>query len=145
MVASPATEPVSNPRNLGLRLVSHSTKNHAMPAKDAAMSVLRNAVAVVASTRNSLPALNPYQPNHSNPVPSATSGMLCGPGGSGILVAHKELFRTRVPERPGGGTVDYVAAFDRLDLFLHVYVAINAAHAARSMLAIVRKLGRRAS
>jgi phosphatidylglycerophosphate synthase len=38
----------------------------------------------------------------------------------------------------------YVAIFDRLDLFLHVYVAINAAHAARSFLAIVFKLGRRA-
>jgi phosphatidylglycerophosphate synthase len=35
-----------------------------------------------------------------------------------------------------------VAIVDRLDLFLHVYVAINAAHAARSMLAILRKLGR---
>ena len=79
IVASPATEPVRSPRNLGLRLVSHSTANQAIPAKDAARSVLRNAVAVVASTRNSLPALKPYQPNHNRPVPSATSGMLCGP------------------------------------------------------------------
>jgi selenocysteine lyase/cysteine desulfurase len=31
-----------------------------------------------------------------------------GPQASGILVANRELFRTRVPERPGGGTVDYV-------------------------------------
>lgn len=37
----------------------------------------------------------------------------------------------------------YVAIFNRLDLFLHVYVAINAAHAARSFLGIVRKLGGR--
>jgi selenocysteine lyase/cysteine desulfurase len=36
-----------------------------------------------------------------------------GPGGSGVLVAHKDLFRTRTPERPGGGTVEYVAGFDR--------------------------------
>jgi hypothetical protein len=35
-----------------------------------------------------------------------------------------------------------VAAFDRLDIFLHVYLAINAAHAARSLLGIARKLGR---
>src|SRR5207302_8073480 len=35
-----------------------------------------------------------------------------GPQGSGILIANKELFRSLVPERPGGGTVDYVAAFD---------------------------------
>jgi hypothetical protein len=39
----------------------------------------------------------------------------------------------------------FVGIFDRLDLFLHVYVAINAAHAARSFLAILRKLGRSTS
>jgi len=32
-----------------------------------------------------------------------------GPNASGLLVAHKDLFRTTRPERPGGGTVDYVA------------------------------------
>src|SRR5580765_5877942 len=80
IVASPATEPVSRPRDFGLRDVVHSTKNHHMPANAAARSVLRNAVAVVESTLNSLPALKPYQPNHSRPVPSATSGMLCGSG-----------------------------------------------------------------
>jgi len=31
------------------------------------------------------------------------------PQSSGFLVAHRELFRSRKPERPGGGTVDYVA------------------------------------
>jgi len=36
-----------------------------------------------------------------------------GPGGSGILVADRRLFRTRVPERPGGGTVDYVGGLGR--------------------------------
>jgi selenocysteine lyase/cysteine desulfurase len=36
-----------------------------------------------------------------------------GPQASGLLVCHEALFRTRVPERPGGGTVDYVAAMDR--------------------------------
>lgn len=34
---------------------------------------------------------------------------LGGPEGSGVLVAHRDLFRTRTPERPGGGTVDYVS------------------------------------
>jgi phosphatidylglycerophosphate synthase len=38
-----------------------------------------------------------------------------------------------------------VAVFNRLDLFLHVYLAVNAAYAARSLLGIMRKLGRRAS
>jgi len=32
-----------------------------------------------------------------------------GPDGSGVLVARRELFRSATPERPGGGTVDYVA------------------------------------
>jgi hypothetical protein len=39
-----------------------------------------------------------------------------GPQGSGILAVRPELVRTRIPERPGGGTVDYVAAFDRLSV-----------------------------
>jgi len=32
-----------------------------------------------------------------------------GPEGSGVLVANRELFRSTKPERPGGGSVDYVA------------------------------------
>ena len=42
------------------------------------MSVFRKASAVMSSTLSSLPALNPYQPNQSSPVPSAMNGMLCG-------------------------------------------------------------------
>lgn len=37
---------------------------------------------------------------------------LGGPGSSGVLVAHRDLFASRVPVRPGGGTVDYVGAVD---------------------------------
>jgi selenocysteine lyase/cysteine desulfurase len=32
-----------------------------------------------------------------------------GPEGSGVLVANRQLFRSTKPERPGGGSVDYVA------------------------------------
>jgi len=32
-----------------------------------------------------------------------------GPEASGVLVANRRLFRTRIPDRPGGGTVSYVA------------------------------------
>jgi selenocysteine lyase/cysteine desulfurase len=39
-----------------------------------------------------------------------------GPEASGVLVAHRSLFRTRTPERPGGGTVDYVAGPTRADV-----------------------------
>ena len=48
-------------------------------ANDAATSVLRNASDVTVSTLSSLPALNPYHPNQSRPVPSATRGILCSP------------------------------------------------------------------
>jgi len=36
-----------------------------------------------------------------------------GPNSSGVLVAHRALFRSTRPERPGGGTVDYVGGVDR--------------------------------
>jgi selenocysteine lyase/cysteine desulfurase len=39
-----------------------------------------------------------------------------GPQASGVLVAHRDLFRTRTPERPGGGTVDYVSGARHSDV-----------------------------
>jgi hypothetical protein len=39
----------------------------------------------------------------------------------------------------------FVAAANRLDLFLHVYLAINAAYAGRTILAVMRKLCKRAA
>src|SRR6267154_5906548 len=79
IVARPATAPVNKPRNFGFFVVIQSMQSHAIAAKLAARSVFRKATAVTESTRNSLPALNPYQPNHRRPVPSATSGIECGP------------------------------------------------------------------
>ncbi|HEX7622659.1 MAG TPA: aminotransferase class V-fold PLP-dependent enzyme [Anaeromyxobacteraceae bacterium] len=38
----------------------------------------------------------------------STHKFMGGPGASGVLVARSSLFQSRVPERPGGGTVDYV-------------------------------------
>ena len=38
----------------------------------------------------------------------STHKLMGGPGASGLLVAHRDLFHSRIPERPGGGTVDYV-------------------------------------
>ncbi len=63
-------------------------------------------------------AAGPYVPIDMHPAdPEAradaiflsTHKFVGGPQASGILVAHRDLFRTRTPERPGGGTVDYVA------------------------------------
>src|SRR5262245_1543745 len=80
IVARPATAPVRRPTNFGFFPSHQSRASQTIAANDAATSVLRNATAVTESTRNSDPALKPYQPNDSNPVPSATSGMLCIPG-----------------------------------------------------------------
>src|SRR5262245_12922488 len=47
-------------------------------AADVATWVFTNATAVTPSATSCEPALNPNQPNHSSPAPSATSGTLCG-------------------------------------------------------------------
>ena len=63
-------------------------------------------------------AAGPYVPIDMHPADPAerldavfvsTHKFLGGREGSGVLVAHRDLFRSRTPERPGGGTVDYVA------------------------------------
>jgi selenocysteine lyase/cysteine desulfurase len=70
-------------------------------------------------------AAAPYVPIDMHPGPPeeqidalflSTHKFIGGPEGSGVLVANAALFRSRTPERPGGGTVDYVAAFDRLSV-----------------------------
>ncbi len=67
-------------------------------------------------------AAGPYVPIDMHPAdPEAridalflsTHKFVGGPQASGLLVAHRDLFRTRRPERPGGGTVDYVAGSGR--------------------------------
>ncbi len=73
-------------------------------------------------------AAAPYLPIDMHPSESesidalvlSTHKFMGGPSGSGILVAHRKLFRCQSPERPGGGTVDYVAAFEK--------VAVDYAH-----------------
>ena len=79
MVARPATAPVNRPRKVGFFSFIQATIIQVTAAKEAATSVFRKAVAVTESTANSLPALKPYHPNQSKPVPRATSGILCGP------------------------------------------------------------------
>jgi selenocysteine lyase/cysteine desulfurase len=64
----------------------------------------------------------PYLPIDMHPADDAeridalmlsTHKFIGGPEGSGVLVAHRDVFKTRSPERPGGGTVDYVSSFER--------------------------------
>src|SRR5665647_2601478 len=77
-VARPATAPVISPTNLGFVSLNHSITIQVIAAKEAAMSVLRNASEVIPSTWSSLPALKPYQPNQRSAVPIAIKGMLFG-------------------------------------------------------------------
>lgn len=59
--------------------------------------------------------MNPPSPEERlDAIFLSTHKFIGGPGGSGLLVARGDLFRSRTPERPGGGTVDYVASFDGL-------------------------------
>ncbi|HEX9050539.1 MAG TPA: aminotransferase class V-fold PLP-dependent enzyme, partial [Anaeromyxobacter sp.] len=62
-------------------------------------------------------AAGPYVPIDMHPpdpderidaVFLSTHKFMGGPGASGVLVASADLFRSRIPERPGGGTVEYV-------------------------------------
>jgi len=77
-------------------------------------------------------AAAPYLPIDMHPADPAerldalfvsTHKFLGGSEGSGVLVAHRDLFRSRVPERPGGGTVDYVAAFEKLSVDYTTHLA----------------------
>jgi selenocysteine lyase/cysteine desulfurase len=67
----------------------------------------------------------PYMPIDMHPADESesidamylsTHKFIGGPEASGLLVAHRKFFKTRSPERPGGGTVDYVAAFDQFSV-----------------------------
>src|SRR3989440_7395756 len=73
----PATAPEDAPTMVGLPLI-HSTMIQPSSAAAVAHWVFTNATAVTPSAVSSDPALNPNQPNHSRPAPSATIGTLCG-------------------------------------------------------------------
>jgi selenocysteine lyase/cysteine desulfurase len=65
-------------------------------------------------------AAAPYVPVDMHPAPGegydaiffSPHKLVGGPQASGVLVANRACFRCRAPERPGGGTVDYVAGAD---------------------------------
>src|SRR5215475_13686179 len=82
MTTRPATAPEQNPRMLGLPLMIHSAIGHTNDATAVAIVVVMNALAATTSAATALPALNPYQPTHSMPVPIEHNTMLCGGIGS---------------------------------------------------------------
>jgi phosphatidylglycerophosphate synthase len=85
----------------------------------------------------------------------ASVGRGAGDYGDGFSVdaaaAPARLSPVRLLETLGRFLIHYpsyilfVALANRIDLFLHVYLAINAAYAARALLGVAGKLGRRAA
>src|SRR6267378_7691745 len=74
----PATAPEQKPRTLGLPLIMYSAIAHTNEATAVAMVVVRKALAATTSEPTALPALKPYQPTQSMPVPTMHRTMLCG-------------------------------------------------------------------
>ena len=75
---SPATAPEQNPSTVGLPRVIHSIAGHVTAATAVARVVAMNAPAAIPSAATALPALKPYQPTQSIPVPTIVSTRLCG-------------------------------------------------------------------
>src|SRR5436190_24325352 len=78
ITTSPPTAPEQNPSTLGLPRSAYSSIAHVNDATAVASVVLMNALAAIPSGARALPALNPYQPTQSKPVPTMQSTMLCG-------------------------------------------------------------------
>src|SRR5436190_14985769 len=78
ITTSPPTAPEQNPRTLGLPRRAYSSMAHVNEATAVASIVLVNAFAAIPSGASALPALKPYHPTQSKPVPTMQSTMLCG-------------------------------------------------------------------
>src|SRR5262245_37536768 len=82
ITTSPATAPEQKPRMLGLPRSTYSAIAHENEATAVASVVVVKALAAMPSAATALPALNPYHPTHSMPVPIMHRVMLCGRNGS---------------------------------------------------------------
>src|SRR6266478_2145036 len=93
MTTRPATAPEQKPSQLGFPLTSHSAIGQTKEATAVARVVVVKALAATTSAATALPALKPYQPTQSMPVPTMQSTMLCG--GIGSLPNPRRLPRMR--------------------------------------------------
>src|SRR5215212_6173658 len=87
----PATAPEQKPRMEGLPRVMYSTIAQAKDATAVAIVVVMKALAATPSAATAEPALKPYQPTQSIPVPTIQRTMLCG--GIGSLPKPRRLPR----------------------------------------------------
>src|SRR3954462_13269563 len=79
----PATAPEQNPSTLAFFRVIYSRAPHVNKEPAVASVVVVNALAATPSAATAEPALKPYQPTQSMPVPTMQSTRLCG--GMGVL------------------------------------------------------------
>src|SRR5580765_7065553 len=70
MTTSPATAPEQKPSTLGLPFTIHTIIGQTNEATAVASVVVVKALAAITSAATALPALNPYQPTQSMPVPT---------------------------------------------------------------------------
>src|ERR1043165_1755508 len=78
MTTRPATAPEQNPRILGLPRNIHSAIGQTKEATAVARVVVVKAFAATPSAATALPALKPYHPTQSTPVPTMQSPTLWG-------------------------------------------------------------------
>src|SRR6185436_5170198 len=78
MTTRPATAPEQKPSTDGLPRVTHSRSGQTEAATAVARVVVVKALAAMPSEATALPALKPYQPTHSMPVPTMVRVRLCG-------------------------------------------------------------------
>ena len=78
MATSPATRPVAAPTSVHFPTVMRSVSIQESTPAALAATVFSSASPATPSAANSLPALNPNQPNHRSAAPRATNGTLWG-------------------------------------------------------------------
>src|SRR5688572_25384651 len=78
MTTRPATAPEQKPSTEGLPRVTHSSSGQTAAATAVARVVVVKALAATPSEATALPALKPYQPTQSIPVPTIVNVRLCG-------------------------------------------------------------------
>src|ERR1051325_522696 len=102
ITTSPATAPEQKPRMLGLPLTRYSAIAQAKEPTAVARVVVMKALAATTSAATALPALKPYQPTQSIPVPTMHRTMLWGGIGSlpkpSRLPSSKQSTRADHPE-----------------------------------------------
>src|SRR5882724_2321204 len=102
ITTKPATAPEQKPSTLGFPRRAYSAMAQTNDATAVAMVVVRKAFAATTSAATALPALKPYQPTQSMPVPTMQRTILCGGIGSlpkpSRLPSIKQRFNADQPE-----------------------------------------------